>query len=65
MISSCGAGMKCDPTRIQIGDLNKTRDDALARAIRLKLKSKGISKGINVVFSNEKTSKGLMPLKDH
>lgn len=65
VVSSCGAGMKCDPTRIQIGDLSKTRDDQLARKIRKQLKTRGVEKGVTVVFSNEKTDMGLMPLKEH
>jgi len=40
-------------------------DDALAKSIRKKLRARGVNSGIKVVYSNERTSMGLMPLKDH
>ena len=45
--------------------LTNNIDDALAKSIRKKLKARGVDKGIKVVYSNEKTTMGLMPLKDH
>lgn len=39
VVCSCGAGMKADPTRIQIRDLKESTYDDLARALRLKLKN--------------------------
>jgi tRNA A37 threonylcarbamoyladenosine dehydratase len=37
VISSCGAGMKSDPTRIQIRDISESSYDDLARALRRRL----------------------------
>lgn len=54
VISSMGAATKSDPTRINVGDLTTTEEDPLARAVRRRLKQRGITKGIPVVFSAEK-----------
>lgn len=67
VISSMGAGCKGDPTKIIIGDISITSDDGLSRATRRKLKLLGISNGIPVVFSTEKTGEGkaeLLPLAE-
>ncbi|SCU97669.1 LAMI_0F10902g1_1 [Lachancea mirantina] len=53
-ISSMGAATKSDPTRINVGDLTTTEEDPLARSVRRRLKQRGITKGIPVVFSAEK-----------
>jgi tRNA threonylcarbamoyladenosine dehydratase len=52
-VSSMGAGGKIDPTRVQIADISKSYNCALAQHIRKALKRKGISKGFKVVFSPE------------
>ncbi|AGO13806.1 AaceriAGL066Wp [[Ashbya] aceris (nom. inval.)] len=54
LISSMGAATKSDPTRINVGDLSTTEEDSLSRAVRRRLKQRGITKGIPVVFSAEK-----------
>ncbi|AMD22283.1 HGL057Wp [Eremothecium sinecaudum] len=54
VIASMGAATKSDPTRINVGDLSMTEEDPLARSIRRRLKLRGITKGIPVVFSAEK-----------
>ncbi|CUS20590.1 LAQU0S01e10088g1_1 [Lachancea quebecensis] len=54
VISSMGAATKSDPTRINVGDLTNTEEDPLARSVRRRLKQRGITKGIAVVFSAEK-----------
>ncbi|KPM35387.1 tRNA threonylcarbamoyladenosine dehydratase 2 [Neonectria ditissima] len=67
VISSMGAGCKSDPTRIIVGDIGTSTDDGLSRATRRRLKLKGITSGIPVVYSNEKTGEGkaeLLPLAD-
>jgi tRNA threonylcarbamoyladenosine dehydratase len=67
VISSMGAGCKSDPTRIMVGDIGTSTDDGLSRATRRKLKLLGITSGIPVVYSNEKTGEGkaeLLPLSD-
>lgn len=67
VISSMGASTKSDPTRINVGDITITEEDPLARAVRRRLKIKGITTGINVVFSAEKPDPRkakLLPLPD-
>ena len=53
VISSMGAGAKSDPSQVKIADISKTSSCGLARAVRKRLKHKGISRGIPVVFSTE------------
>lgn len=68
VISSMGASTKSDPTRINVGDITTTEEDALARAVRRRLKQKGITSGIPVVFSAEKPDPRkakLLPLPEN
>ncbi|MCD7915971.1 MAG: tRNA threonylcarbamoyladenosine dehydratase [Tannerellaceae bacterium] len=53
VVSSMGAGGKIDPTRVKLADIAKTSECALAKVVRKRLRSKGIKKGIPVVFSTE------------
>lgn len=67
VISSMGAGCKSDPTRVFIGDISVSTDDALAGSTRRKLRKRGVKDGIPVVFSSEKTGPGkaqLLPLPE-
>lgn len=67
VISSMGASTKSDPTRINVGDLTTTEEDPLARSVRRRLKKRGITTGIPVVFSAEKPDPRkakLLPLPD-
>ena len=67
VISSMGASTKSDPTRINVGDLSTTEEDPLARSVRRRLKQRGITTGIPVVFSAEKPDPRkakLLPLPD-
>ncbi|KAL6940844.1 tRNA threonylcarbamoyladenosine dehydratase [Hanseniaspora vineae] len=67
MISSMGAAIKSDPSRINIGDISTTEEDSLARACRRRLKKRGITEGIPVVFSSEKPDPNkaqLLPLPE-
>lgn len=67
VISSMGAACKSDPTRINIGDISVSDEDALARTVRRKLKKMGITNGITTVFSAEKPDPrkaALLPLPD-
>ncbi|KAJ1675464.1 hypothetical protein EV182_001211 [Spiromyces aspiralis] len=57
VISAMGAGMKADPSRVQISDISNTFEDALSRAVRRKLKRLGVESGISVVYSTEKPGK--------
>lgn len=62
VVSSGGAGMKADPTKIQIRDLSETNYDSLSRAVRVKLKEYGHQKGVMCIFSNEITERKLLDL---
>lgn len=53
VISSMGSGGRVDPTLVTIADISKTYNCSLARAVRKRLKSLGISKNIMTVFSPE------------
>ncbi|MDR0428856.1 MAG: tRNA threonylcarbamoyladenosine dehydratase [Tannerellaceae bacterium] len=53
VISSMGAGAKADPSQVRIADISKTMNCGLAKAVRKRLRHKGINKGIPVVFSTE------------
>jgi tRNA A37 threonylcarbamoyladenosine dehydratase len=67
VISSMGAGCKSDPTRVMIADISVSSDDRLSRSTRRRLKLKGVSSGIPVVFSTEKPGPGkatLLPLAE-
>jgi tRNA A37 threonylcarbamoyladenosine dehydratase len=60
-----GAGVKCDPTRIQISDISGTVYDPLARSVRQRLRSLGVVSGIPVVYSTEAPSDvKLLPLPE-
>ncbi len=52
IISAMGAGNRLDPTKFQIIDIEKTKNDPVARIMRKKLKDMGIKK-LKVVCSNE------------
>ncbi|ODQ67479.1 hypothetical protein NADFUDRAFT_81948 [Nadsonia fulvescens var. elongata DSM 6958] len=54
LISSMGAACKGDPSSVRICDISQSLEDSLSRTCRRKLKPKGISNGIQVVFSTEK-----------
>ncbi|CAO3662717.1 unnamed protein product [Umbelopsis vinacea] len=65
VMASMGAGAKADPTRIQIADVSNTFEDPLARSVRRKLKKRGITSGIPVVYSTEKPHHvKLLPLDE-
>jgi tRNA threonylcarbamoyladenosine dehydratase len=60
VISSMGAANKVDPTLITVSDISKTEKCRLARIIRRELRKRGISKGVQVVYSTEE----FRPLSD-
>lgn len=60
IISSMGAANKLDPGKILVADISKTEKCRLARIIRKELRKRGISKGVQVVFSTEE----FRPLSD-
>lgn len=53
VISSMGAGAKTDPSQVRIADISKTQNCALAKAVRKRLRTLGVNKGIAAVFSTE------------
>ncbi|KAJ2161419.1 hypothetical protein GGF46_001514 [Coemansia sp. RSA 552] len=57
VISAMGAGMKSDPSRVQIADIGDTFEDPMSRAVRRRLKLMGIQSGVKVVYSSEKPGK--------
>lgn len=67
VISSAGSGCKSDPTRMMVGDISATTDDPLSRSTRRRLKLQGVTSGIPVAYSVERTGEGkaeLLPLPD-
>ena len=58
LVSAMGAGGKLDISKIQVADISKTSQCALARAIRKRLRKHGVYKGFKAVFSSE------IPLED-
>ena len=55
LVSAMGTGAKLDPSKIRIADISKSTDCPLARVVRHRLYRLGITKGIPVVFSTEKS----------
>ena len=53
LVSSMGSGAKYDVTKIRIADLSKSFNCPLAYIVRKKLRKMGITKGFDVVFSEE------------
>lgn len=53
VVSSMGAGAKTDPSQVRIADISKTQNCALAKAVRKRLRTLGVNKGIDAVFSTE------------
>lgn len=55
VISSMGAALRTDPTRIRCGPLSATRYCPLARRVRKALRAKGLEPGIACIYSDEPT----------
>lgn len=53
VISSMGAALRTDPSKIRSGDLFTTSNCPLARHLRKRLRRRGIESGIFCVYSNE------------
>lgn len=56
IISAMGAGNKVDPTRFEVSDIYKTSVCPLAKAVRVKLRQRGID-SLKVVYSKEEPYK--------
>jgi tRNA A37 threonylcarbamoyladenosine dehydratase len=63
-VSSMGAGGKLDPTALRIADISKTYNCPFAQQVRKALKTHGIYKGIEAVFSPEKNVPESLMLTD-
>lgn len=61
IISSMGAALRRDPTLIRTCDLFDTWGCPLAREVRSHLRRRGVSRGIDVVFSPEKVNFKYIP----
>ena len=59
VISSLGMGNRLDPTKIFVTTLDKTENDALARALRQQARKRGVDLRVNVVCSSEKANKAI------
>lgn len=65
LVSSMGSGAKYDATSIRIKDLSKSFNCPLAYMLRKKLRKIGISKGFDVVFSEELPDKdAIVPMEE-
>lgn len=56
VISSMGAALRTDPTRIGYGDIFDTHGCPLARLVRSKLRKLGTTRGITCVYSTEEVN---------
>lgn len=64
IISSMGAGGRIDPLQVKYADIADTYHDGLARVVRQRLKQRGITQGIKVVFSTEQARKSSLVLTE-
>ena len=60
IVSSMGAGGRKAPSAIRIADIADTYHCALAKAVRLRLRKEGISKGLKTVFSTEQADRNAV-----
>ena len=61
VLSSMGAGGRMDPTRVRVGDLMDTQVCPLARAVRTRIRRRGLGRGVEVVWSDEQPRPPLPP----
>ena len=59
IISAMGAGRRFDPCKLKLADVSKTHTCPLAKNIRKQLRSRGITAGVQVVFSEEEPLKQI------
>lgn len=57
LLVSGGAGMKNDPTKLQIRDIADCKYDNLILRIKRELTKKGIKKGVKVAYSYQQSQK--------
>ncbi|NMA23201.1 MAG: tRNA threonylcarbamoyladenosine dehydratase [Spirochaetales bacterium] len=61
VISSMGAALRRDPLLVRKADLMESWGCPLARAVRTKLRRRGVDKGIEVIFSPEEVRYTYLP----
>ncbi len=61
IISSMGAALRTDPTKIQYGDIFESRNCPLAKHVRKRLRRRNIEGGISCVYSTEKVDFDYRP----
>ena len=65
LVSSMGAGAKFDATKVRLTDVSKSFNCPLAYIVRKRLRHMGISKGFQVVFSEELPDRdSIVPCED-
>ena len=64
VISCMGAGGKYHAEKVQVKDISKTEYCPLAKNIRKRLKLEGISKGVKVVFTDERSDHESLEMTD-
>ena len=64
VISSMGAGGKYHGEKVKVKDISKTEYCPLAKNIRKRLKLEGISKGVKVVFTDERSDPDSLQMTD-
>lgn len=60
IISSMGAAAKLDPTLVKVADIAETHKCRMARSMRKLLRKRGISTGLQVVYSTEEHHEQLI-----
>ncbi len=61
IISSMGAALRTDPTKIRYGDIFESRNCPLAKHVRKRLRRRNIEGGISCVYSTEKVEFEYQP----
>lgn len=64
LMVSGGAGMKNDPTKLQIRDISDCKYDKLIMRIKRELTKRGIKSGVKVAYSYQQAEKELLPLNE-
>ncbi len=65
IVSSMGAGAKCDVTKIRIADLWETYHCGLSKAVRKRLQKMGLKRKLPVVFSTEQADSQAVVLTEN
>mgnify|MGYP001116719519 CR=1 FL=1 len=60
IVGSLGSGARMDPTKVMVKDLSKSYNCRLGFLLRKRLRKLGVSKGIKVVFSEDKADENAV-----